>query len=59
MLEGWAGKDFGPIYMWDQEAIRGVPAVAQWVKNLTVAAWVTVEARVQFLAWCSGLKDPT
>ena len=28
-----------------------------WVKNLTEAAWVTVEAWVRFLVWCSGLKD--
>ena len=34
-----------------------VPAVAQWVKNLTVAAQVTAEAWVQSPAWYSGLKD--
>ena len=32
--------------------------MAQWVKTLTAAAWVSVEVRVQSLAWCSGLKDP-
>ena len=26
----------------------GVPAVAQWVKNLTTITWVAVEAQVQF-----------
>ena len=31
--------------------------MAQWVKNLTAAAWVTVEVRVQALAEGSGLKD--
>ena len=32
--------------------------MAQWVKNLIAAVQVTVEVQVQFLAWCSGLKDP-
>ena len=36
----------------------GVPNVAQWIKNLTVASGVTVEAWVQSPAQCSGLKDP-
>lgn len=36
----------------------GVPAVGQWVKNLTAAPWGPVEAQVRFLARCSGLKDP-
>ena len=31
--------------------------MAQWVKNLTVAAWVIVEVQVQALAGCNGLKD--
>ena len=35
----------------------GVPAVVQWVKSLTTAAWVTVEAWVSSLALCRGLKD--
>ena len=35
----------------------GIPAVAQWVKNPTSTAWVTVEEGVQSQAWCSGLKD--
>ena len=35
----------------------GVPAMAQWVKNLTVEAQVAVEVQVQFPAWHSGLKD--
>ena len=30
---------------------NGVPAVVQWVKNLTA------EAQVGSPAWCSGLKD--
>ena len=29
----------------------GVLAVAQWVKNLTAAAWVAAEAWVQSLTW--------
>ena len=28
------------------ESAPRVPTVAHWVKNLTTAAWVTVEARV-------------
>ena len=32
--------------------------MAQWVRNLTAEAQVTVELWVQSLAWCSGLKDP-
>ena len=32
--------------------------MAQWVKNLTIAAWVATEAQVESLAWYSGLKDP-
>ena len=35
----------------------GVPAVVQWVKNLTAAAQVVVEMQVQSPAWCLGLKD--
>ena len=31
--------------------------MAQWVKNLTGAAWVAVEMQVQYPAWRSGLKD--
>ena len=37
----------------------GVPSVAQWVKGLSAVAWhCTAEAQCQFLAQCSGLKDP-
>ena len=32
--------------------------MVQWVKNLTAAAQVTVEAQVRSLAWCSGLANP-
>lgn len=35
----------------------GVSAVAQWIKNLTAAAEVAVEAWVPSLARCKGLKD--
>ena len=35
----------------------GVPAVVQWVKNLTAAAWVTAEVPVPSLAQHSGFKD--
>ena len=31
--------------------------MAQWVKNLTVAAWVSAEVQVRSLAWCSELED--
>ena len=34
----------------------GVPAVVQWVKDLTETAWVAVEAWVRYLAWHSGLR---
>ena len=37
----------------------GIPAVVQWVKNLTVAAWITAEVQVRFLALHNGLKDAT
>ena len=30
--------------------------MAQWVKGPTAATWVTVEAQVPSLAWCSGLN---
>ena len=30
--------------------------MAQWVKNLTVAALAAAEVHAQSLAWCSGLK---
>ena len=36
----------------------GVPAMVQWVKNLTAAAWVAEEAHVQSPAQRSGLRDP-
>ena len=41
-----------------KQGMRGVPAVAQWVKNQTAVVQVTMEAQVQFPAWNSGLKDP-
>ena len=44
--------------MWKKNDTLGVPAVAQWVKNPTVAAQVTAEVQVQPLAQHSGLKDP-
>ena len=39
------------------KAIRGVPAVTQWVKNPTAVAQAAEEAWVRSLAWCGGLKD--
>ena len=38
--------------------VLGLPAVAQWVKNLTAVAQVSAEAQVQSPGPCSGLKDP-
>ena len=37
---------------------QGVPATAQWVRNQTIAAWVTTEAQV--LSWTNavGSKGP-
>ena len=32
--------------------------MVQWIKNLTAAAWVAVEAGIQPPAPCSGLEDP-
>ena len=34
-----------------------VPAMAQWIKNLTAVARVPAEAWIQSPAWSSGLKD--
>ena len=39
-------------------SVDGVPAVVQWVKHLTGAAWVSVEVQVRSPTWHSGLKDP-
>ena len=36
----------------------GIPAVVQWVKNLTAVAWVAAEVGVPSPVQCSGLKDP-
>ena len=41
----------------DNKEIRGVPAVAQWVKNPTAVAGIIAEVQVQSLAQHSGLKD--
>ena len=41
----------------DSDSNRGLPAVAQWVKNLTAGALVTAEAWVRSPAQHSGLKD--
>ena len=35
-----------------------VPAVAEWVKNPTIAATVPVQVQVLLLAWQCVLKDP-
>ena len=40
-----------------KKQIHRVPAMGQWIKNLTAAAQVPAEARVQSPAWHSGLKD--
>ena len=42
----------------DLQKMRGVPTVIQWVKNMTAAAWVAVEAPFQSQAQHSGLNDP-
>ena len=41
------------------QTLIGVPAMEQWVKNLSAVAEVTVEVQVWSLALSSGLKDPT
>ena len=45
------------IYRLTSKFRTGVPAVAQWVKNLTAVARVDVEEQVQSPAWGSGLKN--
>ena len=42
---------------WNKESKGGVPAVAQWVKNLTAVAQVAMKVWVRSLAGHSGLKD--
>ena len=37
--------------------MNGVPAVAQWVKNPTAAAWVSAETGIRSPALHRGLKD--
>ena len=37
--------------------VEGIPAVAQWVRNPTVAAWVAAEVGICTQLWPS-LKDP-
>ena len=39
---------------WPQYKLLGVPAVVQWIKNLTAAAPLAVEAQVTFLASTVG-----
>ena len=41
----------------NEDNLLGVPAAAQWVKDLTAATWVVVEARIQSLVWCIGSND--
>ena len=38
--------------------ILGVPAMVQWLKNLTAVAWVFEEVQVRSPTLCSGLKNP-
>ena len=45
-----------PIKKWEGDL--GVPAVAQWVKNLTAAVCVAAEVQIPSLVHCSGLQDP-
>ena len=40
-----------------EKKVLGVPAVVQWVKNLTAVAQVAVETQVQSPAQHCGLKD--
>ena len=39
-----------------KDLISAVPAMAQWVKDLTAVAQMAAEVQVRSLAWCSGLK---
>ena len=55
---GWKEQNSHGLIWWFQESILGVPAVEQWVKNLTAAAQVAAEVWVLSSAQHSGLKDP-
>ena len=52
-------KDLASPQLWQflNKLKIGVPAVVQQVKNLALAAWVTVEVQVRSPTWHSGLKD--
>ena len=43
----FAGVPYNRTKLHIKMFITGVPAVVQWVKNLTTEAWVAAEARVQ------------
>ena len=47
----------GWILRKEREVRPGVPAMVQWVKNLTAVARVAAEVQVPSPAWCSGLKN--
>ena len=42
----------------DRKIIRGIPAVAPWVKNLTTAAQVPAEGQVQGAALAPWVEGP-
>ena len=49
------------IYTYGEDEVtekkkKGVLIASQWVKNLTVAAWVAADAWVGSLAQCGGLR---
>ena len=56
--EGSKGVELKAIVLFLKMPRLGIPTVAQWVKNLTVATQAAAVARVQPSAWHSGLKDP-
>lgn len=53
-LQVWPARNSNKYH---KEGKEGVPAEAQWIKDLTVAAPVAGEVQVWSLAQSSGLKD--
>ena len=53
----WVGKGRENFRIASSNTTKGVPAVAQWIKNQMAESRVTAEVQVPPLAQCSGLKD--
>ena len=46
------------LVFWFLKVPLGVPALAQWVKNLITVTQIAKEVQVWYLSGCGGLKDP-